>query len=195
MAELGTPPPSVFRLGARTAILGGVSGLRTIVLIGPMGAGKSTVGRLVADRLARSLVDSDLVLWRALGVSAADLAATEGVERLHQVESLVLERSLERSAGAVITAAASVADDPALVERLRRGREFVGLLTARPDVCVRRSSSGRHRRDVGAVEHAELIASRMDAYRRAADIELDTTSLDAIEVAELLINAIWVSWP
>ena len=172
-----------------------MSGLRTIVLIGPMGAGKSTVGRLVADRLNRPLVDSDVVLWRSTGMSAADLAEASGVGRLHEIEALVLERALQRSTGAVITAAASVADDSDLIERLREGREFVGLLTARPDVCVRRSLSGGHRRTMTDEEHVELIARRMDSYRRAADIELDTTSLDAVEAAELLINAIWVSWP
>jgi shikimate kinase len=172
-----------------------VSGLRTIVLIGPMGAGKSTVGRILADRLERPLVDSDVVIWRSTGMSAADIAETGGVERLHAIEALVLERCLERSQGAVIAAAASVVDVDDLVDRLREGREFVGLLMAHPDVCLQRSLSGGHRRTMTDEEHIELIARRMDSYRRAADIELDTTSLDAIEVAELLINAIWVSWP
>lgn len=172
-----------------------VSSLRTIVLIGPMGVGKSTVGRLVADRLARPLIDSDILIWRSVGMSAADVAQTAGVERLHEIEALVLERSLERSAGAVITAAASVVDDPGLVERLREGREFVGLLTAGPQECVRRSAQGGNRRPMTAEQHRELYERRIESYRRAADIEIDTTSLDALEVAELLINAIWVSWP
>jgi shikimate kinase len=172
-----------------------MSGLRTIVLIGPMGAGKSTVGRLVADRLERPLIDSDVLLWRATGMSAADVAESAGVDRLHRIESLVLRRALDRSMGAVITAAASIADDTELIERLRKGREFVGLLEAQPEVCVRRAASGGHRPSMTPVEQADLIAGRMDSYRRAADIEIDTTSLDAIEAAELLINAIWVSWP
>jgi shikimate kinase len=172
-----------------------MSGLRTIVLIGPMGAGKSTVGRLVADRLERPLVDSDVLLWRATGMSAADVADSAGVDRLHRIEALVLRRALDRSMGAVITAAASIADDTELIERLREGREFVGLLEARPEVCVRRAASGGHRPSMTPVEQADLISRRMDSYRRAADIEIDTTSLDAIEAAELLINAIWVSWP
>ena len=160
-----------------------------------MGVGKSTVGRLVANRLERPLFDSDVVLWRSTGMSAADLAETAGVDRLHEIEALVLRRALDRSAGAVITAAASVADDTDLVERLREGREFVGLLTAHPSACARRSAAGGHRRSVTADEHADLLSRRMASYRRAADIEIDTTSLDAVEVADLLVNAIWVSWP
>lgn len=160
-----------------------------------MGAGKSTVGRILADRLERPLVDSDILIWRSTGQSAAEIAETGGIDRLHALEALVLERCLERSQGAVIAAAASVVEFDDAVERLRAGRAFVGLLTAHPDVCARRSTSGSHRRELTVGEHAELIARRMDSYRRAADIEIDTSSLDAVEVAELLINAIWVSWP
>ncbi len=172
-----------------------MSGLRTIVLIGPMGAGKSTVGRLVADRLERPLIDSDVLLWRSTGMSAAAVAESAGVDRLHRIEALVLRRALGRSMGAVITAAASVVDDPDLVERLREGREFVGLLTATPEECVRRAGGGGHRRAMTLDERTQLFERRADAYRRASDIEIDTSSLDAVEVAELLINAIWVSWP
>ena len=193
---MGAPPPSASgRSRSSSGILSHVSGLRTIVLIGPMGTGKSTVGRLVADRLERPLIDSDVLLWRSTGMSAAEVAESAGVGRLHEIEALVLRRALDRSAGAVITAAASIADDPDLVERLRGGREFVGLLTAHPSVCAQRSAAGGHRRSVTADEHADLISRRMAAYRRAADIEIDTTSLDAIEVADLLVNAIAVSWP
>ncbi len=184
---------SATRFGS--GILGLVSSLRTIVLIGPMGAGKTTVGRLVADRLERPLIDSDILIWRSMGMSAADVADTAGVGHLHELEALVLERSLQRSQGAVITAAASVVDDDEVVERLRNGREFVGLLVAGAEESLRRVGSGSHRRAMTAEEYRDLSRQRLAAYRRAADIEIDTTSLDAIEVAELLINAIWVSWP
>ena len=188
------PPPA--RPGRiSSGILGDVSGMRTIVLIGPMGAGKSTVGRIVADRLERPLIDSDVLLWRATGMSAAEVAESADVDRLHRIEALVLRRALGRSMGAVITAAASIGDDAELVDRLRAGREFVGLLTATPEECVRRAGSGGHRRALTLEEHNRLLEQRIESYRRAADIEIDTTSLDAIEVAELLINAIWVSWP
>ena len=195
MAEPGGSATHLFRHRSMAAILGGMSGLRTIVLIGPMGAGKSTVGRLVADRLNRPLVDSDVVLWRSTGMSAAAIAETRGVERLHAIEALVLERCLERSEGAVIAAAASVVDFDDLIERLREGREFVGLLTATPEECARRARTGGHRRATTTDEHHRLMERRLEAYRRASDIEIDTSSLDAVEVAELLINAIWVSWP
>jgi shikimate kinase len=141
------------------------------------------------------MVDSDIVIWRSTGMSASDVAESAGVERLHEIEALVLERSLERSQGAVINAAASIADRDDLVERLRNGREFVALLTARPEESARRSASGKHRRSMATEEHRRLFEQRIGSYRRAADVEIDTTSLDAIEVSELIINAIWVSWP
>jgi shikimate kinase len=160
-----------------------------------MGAGKSTVGRLIADRLDRPLIDSDIVIWRSTGMSAADIADDFGIERLHEIEGVVLRRCLARSNGAVITAAASVVDAPDVVSRLRNGREFVALLTASPKECARRTDSGAHRRPVLEEERERLFEQRIPEYRRAADIEIDTTSLDALEVAELVVNALWVSWP
>ena len=169
--------------------------MRAIVLIGPMGAGKTTVGSALASRLERPFFDSDDNLVRTTGRLASEISESAGLPRLHDIESMILEKAVSRPRGAVIAAAASVADRPHIVERLRTGREFVALLTATREECDRRTLGSRHRRLVSEDEWYEVFEKRMDAYRRAADVEIDTTRLDPSEVTEIVVNTLWVSWP
>ena len=56
--------------------------LRHVVLVGLMGSGKTTVGRLVARRLGWPLVDNDVELGRRIGMTAREFTAREGLDRL-----------------------------------------------------------------------------------------------------------------
>lgn len=160
-----------------------------------MGAGKSSVGRRLAVRLDRPLFDTDDIIRRVLGMTGAEIAERSGIRYLHDLEGAIFDRALERSSGAVIPAAASIVDDTTRVERLRDGREFIVLLTASPEECTRRISMQTHRRATDRDERDALFERRLHSYRRAADLQIDTTSLDIDEVTELVVNALWVSWP
>ena len=67
-----------------------------VVLIGLMGAGKSTVGPLVARRLSRPFVDVDAALEAQVGRSIADIFAEDGEGAFRQLESQVLAQLLAR---------------------------------------------------------------------------------------------------
>lgn len=67
---------------------------RTIALVGMMGAGKSTVGRRLAERLGRRFYDSDTEIEKAAGQSVADIFDTHGEEEFRRGEQRVLERLL-----------------------------------------------------------------------------------------------------
>ncbi len=73
------------------ALLGG----RPIVLVGMMGAGKTTVGRRLAARLGRHFVDSDEEVERAAGMSIEDIFATHGEADFRQGEVRVIARLLK----------------------------------------------------------------------------------------------------
>lgn len=169
--------------------------MRAIVLIGPMGAGKTTVGSALADHLERPFFDNDDVLMRTTGEKASEISERRGLRHLHDIESMILEKAISRPRGAVIAAAASVVDRPHVVERLRTGREFVALLTATREECERRARSSDHRPDMESTDWYEVFTRRLDAYRRAADVEIDTTHLEPEEVTEIVVNTLWVTWP
>lgn len=79
-----------------------VASLRAIVLIGLPGAGKSTIGRNLAKRLARSFLDTDHVLEQRLGRSIQQIFEREGEERFRDLESEVLRDALHGPVAAVV---------------------------------------------------------------------------------------------
>ena len=92
-----------------------------IAVIGTMGAGKSTVGGIVAARLGLPLIDSDRWIEAKVGMTSGEYAARHGVEALHDMEATALESALDTPGGLVVTPAASVVDRGPLGVALRRG--------------------------------------------------------------------------
>ena len=68
---------------------------RTIALVGLMGAGKSTVGRRLAEKLGRAFYDSDTEIEKAAGLSVSDIFALHGEADFRRGEKQVLKRLLE----------------------------------------------------------------------------------------------------
>lgn len=69
---------------------------RTIALVGLMGAGKSTVGRRLAEKLGREFCDSDTEIEKAAGLSISDIFALHGEPDFRRGEQKVLERLLSQ---------------------------------------------------------------------------------------------------
>ncbi len=119
---------------------------RHLVLVGSMGAGKTTIGTLLAERIGRPFIDSDPQLLALTGQSGREVAAAEGVERLHHLESDALREALSSRRPAVIAAAASIADDEEALSAVKRSGALVVMLEADPDTLAARALTGDHRR-------------------------------------------------
>jgi shikimate kinase len=145
---------------------------RPIVIIGMMGAGKSTIGRLLAQRLGRRFWDNDDALLEATGKTAAELQRVENQPTLHRWENRLLRAALQTPTPTVFAAAGSVALDPELVRHaltiwLRIGPEREAQNLAR---------SGQHHRPLPADASATLQrmkAERERLYANLADITID----------------------
>ena len=163
------------RRPARWARLWGVSERpnRHVILLGLMGAGKTTVGSALAVRLGVPLRDSDTDLLASTGETARQLRDSRGVDALHALESEHLLGSMAVPDGAVICAAAAVADDPRCVELLRRTQDIVVWLEVPPEVLAARFAREPHRPAYGAETVAFLTAQaarREPVYRSVADV-------------------------
>ena len=116
-----------------------------VVLMGLMGAGKTTVGRGLAARLGWPFHDSDDDLARVTGFTARQLVARDGAEALHFMEAAVLLRRLAQPGDSVIAAAASTVEHAACRRALSGPSVMACWLRVGPATLARRFEAGVHR--------------------------------------------------
>jgi len=126
--------------GAVLAALGN----RSIVLIGMMGVGKSSIGRRLAGRLGISFVDADAEIEKAAGMSIADIFAHRGEADFRSGEARVIVRLLE--GGPQVLAAGGGAFMNAATREAIRAKGVSIWLKADLDVLLRRISKRRNER-------------------------------------------------
>jgi shikimate kinase len=159
---------------------------RPIAVVGLMGAGKTTFGRALAERLARPFSDSDVEIEAETGRSAAEILIAEGEVELHRLERDSLVEALARRPPEVVAVAAGALDEAR--QRAALDRAFVVWLDAPPEVLA-----GRFRSRPGRPVYGDPIEvlRRHDAARRPhlealADVVLDATASTDDQVATVV---------
>ncbi len=150
-----------------------------IFLIGLRGTGKSTIGRLLADRLGVTFVDADAELESRAGRTIREIFAADGEQAFRDLESLVLADLIAADVGVIATGGGVVLRESNR-QRMRAGR--VVWLTANVDELWQRlkadPASRERRPDLtvgGRDEIAQLALARDSLYRACADHIIDTT--------------------
>jgi 5-deoxy-5-amino-3-dehydroquinate synthase len=164
-----------------------------VVLVGMMGAGKTTVGRRLAALLGRRLVDSDELIEARTGRTVREIFETDGEPAFRELETAALVEALATPEPLVIAAAGGVLLRPENRDALQRSGAQVVWLRADPAVLARRATRGTHRPLLdGDPEGAmrRLLPEREPLYRQAADLVIDTDALSPAEVAERIAEAL-----
>ena len=148
---------------------------RTIVLVGLMGAGKSSIGRRLAVRLGLKFIDADSEIEAAAGCSIDDIFELHGEEAFREGERRVIARLLEAPAHVLATGGGAIMDPATRALICEKGISI--WLRANLDILVRRVSRRGNRpllknRDVREVLK-ELMTERDPVYA-TADITVDT---------------------
>lgn len=156
---------------------GAVQRTRHVVLIGLMGSGKTTIGRVLARRLGRPFVDNDEVLERMTGKQASAIESSDGADVLHRREADALRAALDDTAPAVVAAAAAAAVVPDLEAPIERN-VVVYLRAGAPTLADRVAHKGDGHRPFLDEDLPDLLArqyARRDpTYRKLADVVVDT---------------------
>jgi shikimate kinase len=158
-----------------------------IVIVGPMGSGKTTLAGGLARSLGRQVFDSDKSIEERTGRIGREIAQSDGVDVLHRLEADVLLDVLANPNPVVVAAAASVIEDPEVRGALEDA--FCVWVTADPDILAERSTRGSHRR---AVARHENLGHRDLLFEEAADMVVDTGELSESESLRRVLEALEV---
>lgn len=162
-----------------------------LVLVGMTGSGKSTVGRLVAERLGWSFVDLDAAIEEQAGRSVREVFASDGESAFRDLETAVLVAALGTDDPSVIATGGGAVVRAENRAELAADRVRVVWLMADPDVVLDRVRAGMHRplldRDP-AVALARMWAERESLYREVADAVVSVEGRSIGEVVEAVLR-------
>lgn len=163
--------------------------MRNVCLIGMPGAGKSTVGVILAKILGYEFVDSDLLIQKEEGALLKDIIASKGVDGFIEVEervnsSLNLDRTVIATGGSVVYGAKAM-------EHLKSISTVVYLKLSYDTIDSRLNNikgRGVVLRDGQTL--FDLYKERIPLYERYADIVINEDNLDVEETVLAIVNAI-----
>ncbi len=148
---------------------------RSVFLIGPMGAGKTTVGRLLARKLGRPFFDSDHEIENAANASVSWIFDVEGESGFRSRESRMIASLAERSGIVLATGGGAVLD--ASNRALLKERGIVVYLHVPLEQQLARTSKGGNRPLLETPDRAERIRELFEArhpiYSELADITVE----------------------
>jgi len=155
-----------------------------IVLVGFMGTGKSTVGRLLAERLGWNFLDSDAAIEHMEQTSISEIFRLHGEAHFRQLESQALANILAESGQVLATGGGAVLAEINRACMLQNG--CVVALQAEPEIIIARVSCDQNRPLLqGNLE--ERVNSLMETRKHAYDfatIAIDTTELTVEQIVE-----------
>jgi shikimate kinase len=163
--------------------------LPNIVLIGMPGSGKSTVGVILAKKLSRGFVDTDLLIQTAQGRSLQRIVDTDGYLALREIEEDILLNL--RSSNQVIATGGSAAYSRPAMTHLKHGGIIV-FLHADLESLNRRVRDFSERGLAKSPDQTldDLFRERLSLYSAYADITIDSCRLNHEEVCEHIIEQI-----
>jgi len=158
--------------------------MRHIVLVGLMGSGKTTVGRLVAAELGWPLRDSDTEIEAMEGRTVRELDQTVGTVAMHALEADALLASLASPVPSVVLAAASTIEDETCAAALRDPALLVAWRRISPATAAVRFASRDHRPRFG--DDPSTFLAQQAARRNPLFAAVATLTLDADETPDAL---------
>ena len=160
------------------------------VLIGAPGAGKSTVGRRVAERLKIPFVDTDALIEEESGMSVADMFVELGEPEFRVREEEVVRRALEEQTGIVALGGGAILSE--LTRSRLAGHTVVWLRVNVSDAASRVGMNQARPLLLGNVRGrlTQLLNERTPLYESVATITVDTDSRAVREVTSSVLAAV-----
>ena len=158
-------------------------------LVGLRGAGKSTLGRLVSDRLQLPFIELNAEISKRCGMGLTEIFALYGDQRYRELERETLDSVIDMPGPLVLAIAGGIVEEPATYQKLLDHFTTIWVRTSPDEHMARVLAQGDRRPVAGhpaAMDHlVSLLHDREPAYARAhADVDTSGKQLDQ-SVAEL----------
>jgi shikimate kinase len=162
-----------------------------LVLVGLMGTGKSTVARILSQRLHRRLIDTDATIEARSRRTVRQIFADEGESFFRKLETEILVEALDSSPPAVIAAAGGVVLAPENRAVLKASKSRIVWLSADPALLTTRVRNAGHRplldQDPGGALR-EMAGAREALYREVAHVVVRVDGRTPAEVADAILR-------
>tara|TARA_B100001063_G_scaffold201711_1_gene195226 strand:+ start:352 stop:855 length:504 start_codon:yes stop_codon:yes gene_type:complete len=163
-----------------------------IFIVGPMGSGKSTVGKIISDELFLNFFDTDDEIESRTGASIDWIFDLEGEEGFRKRESSILEEMVEQNSIVLSTGGGIILSD--LNRELLSSRGTVFYLSTPISVQIERTSKDKDRPLLKNGDPEEILTrlqkDRKDLYESVSDHVIETENKSSQEVASEIINLI-----
>ena len=163
-----------------------------IAVYGFMGVGKSTIGKLLAERLGYDFIDMDTEIEKREETTISEIFRVQGEPRFRDLETTLI-KELSQQDGLVIACGGGAIANTENAEVLGKASRMV-YLTATIEEIIERTNHD-NTRPLLEVENpvtiaSELIERRKPVYTKYAEITIDTTGKTPDEVVEMVLEAI-----
>ena len=183
-------PPDGLTMPAESGVVVALAG-RSIVLVGMMGAGKSSVGRRLAARLLLPFTDADSEIEVAAGMSVADIFATHGEPAFRSGEQRVIARLLHNRPQVLATGGGAFMNPDTRAAIREHGVSI--WLKAEFEVLMRRIKRRTDRpmlkTDDPAATLQSLIEERYPVYAQA-DLTIESREVPHMTVVDEIVQAL-----
>lgn len=166
--------------------------VRNIILVGLMGSGKSTVARIIGERLGWRVCDLDLLITEKAGMTIPEIFAEKGEAYFRRLEKELLATVLQGEHLVVATGGGAILDE----ENRRVMKENGTMVYLRAEIkeLCRRLGKGKGRPLLAGGEPEEILARlarEREAFYREAQVIVDTQGLTPEAVARQVIAAVF----
>ncbi|MFX1255575.1 MAG: shikimate kinase [Promethearchaeota archaeon] len=162
-----------------------------IALIGFMGTGKSTIGKLLAKKLDKTFIEIDELIEDQAGKPIFRIFEKNGELEFRKLEIEVTKNVANRN-NVVISCGGGIVLNKINIDRLKKNALII-LLTASPQTILKRTSNDSKRPLLNTLDRKtqiiNLLNSRNPLYKSAADFVIDTTTLSVDEVVNKIVQS------